>query len=326
MISVRNVHRSFGAVRAVRGVSFEIPKGQVVGILGPNGAGKSTTIRMLVGSLPPTSGTMAVDGLDCVARSRQVRARLGYLPENNPVYPEMRVVEYLRFRASLYGVRGRARRRAVERVISRCWLGDMRRRRAGQLSKGYRQRLGLAASLVHDPPVLILDEPTNGLDPSQIAETRRLIKELSGERTMLIVSHILPEVERTCDRIIIFAGGEIRADGSPEALIESSAGPSRVIVEVQTRDDERARSVIASAPGVANAAVVGRDDDWLRIEAAARPGADPREPIARACAGAGLPIRELTRERPTLERLYLRMTQPPDDAPAPEAPGAERAS
>ncbi|MCA9281867.1 MAG: ABC transporter ATP-binding protein [Phycisphaeraceae bacterium] len=309
MIVARDVHKSFGHVRAVRGVSFDIPTGQVVGILGPNGAGKSTTIRMLVGAMPPTSGSISVDNLDCVDHSRRVRQRLGYLPENNPIYPEMRVTEYLRFRAALYGITAKHRRAAVARVIERCWLTDMRSRRAGQLSKGYRQRLGLAASLIHNPPVLVLDEPTTGLDPSQIAETRRLVRELSGQRTMLIVSHILPEVEKTCDRILVFAGGTIRADGSPETLINQAAGPARIIVELKTNDRERARSVIASAPGVASAMAIDTDGQWTRVEATANNNADPREPIAGACAQANLAIRELTRERPSLERLYLRITE-----------------
>ncbi|MBN8646129.1 MAG: ABC transporter ATP-binding protein, partial [Planctomycetes bacterium] len=192
MIRLRQVEKRFADVRAVRGVTLDIERGQVVGVLGPNGAGKTTTIRMIAGLLPPSAGTVEVDGLDSVADSLAVRARLGYMPESSPLYPEMRVRSYLAYRAGLYAMRGRAAREAVERVIDRCRLGEARSRRIGTLSKGFRQRVGLAAAILHDPAVVILDEPTSGLDPAQVVEARELIRELSGRRTMLIVSHILP--------------------------------------------------------------------------------------------------------------------------------------
>ena len=328
MIRLERVHKRYGAVHAVRGVDLDAPRGQIVGILGPNGAGKSTTIRMITGSVPPTEGRVSVDGLDTVERSADVRRRLGYLPESNPLHPEMRVGDHLAYRAGLYGLRGRARRGAVGRALERCQLADVSRRRVGTLSKGYRQRVGLAAALLHDPPVLILDEPTSGLDPSQIAETRDLIRELAGDRTMLLVSHILPEVERTCDRIVVFARGRILADGRPEDLLGGAS--DRYVIEAR-RDGPP-----GGGPGLAEALrtaspplrVIGEpreDGPWLRAVVAGEAGRDAREPIARAASGAGLVVRELRAETPTLETFYLRTLEEADRREASPAEAGEGA-
>lgn len=219
MIEATDVNKFYGRFHAVRSLSFRISTGEVVGLLGPNGAGKTTTIRMISGFLPPTSGRIAVCGHDSVRDSLKARRQIGYLAESNPLYPEMRVLDYLTFRARLQGVRSRDRQRAISRVVERCWLADVARRRIGQLSKGYRQRVGLASALIHDPKVLMLDEPSNGLDPTQILETRKLIRDLAKDRTVLVSSHVLPEVERTCDRVIIIARGQVRADGQPARLL-----------------------------------------------------------------------------------------------------------
>ena len=294
-------------------MSLEIARGQVVGILGPNGAGKSTTVRMIAAILPPSEGTVSVDGLDTIADSRPVRRRLGYLPEAAPAYPEMPVEAFLKYRASLFEIRGKARRAAIDRAIDRCWLKEARHRRIGQLSKGYRQRVGLAAALLHDPPLLILDEPTSGLDPSQIAETRSLIRDLAGNHTTLLVSHILPEVEKTCDRIIVFARGRVQADGAPRDLLQSGGAARAVVVEMRppAGSGGSAGAVFASVPGAVVQSSEGLEDSWVRCTVALADGsggeADPRERVLGACVSAGWRVRELRSRADTLEDLYLRL-------------------
>ena len=218
MIHVSKLTKFYGDYAAIRDVSFDVPTGKVVGFLGPNGAGKTTTMRILAGFLTATSGTATVDGLDVFWKPLEVRHRIGYMPENCPLYPEMRVHEYLRFRAGLKGLHGRDASKRVDHVLGRCWLADVRRQLVGTLSKGYRQRVGLADTLLTDPPVLILDEPTAGLDPMQIRETRKLIAELGKEHTVLLSTHILPEVEMTCERIIIVDRGRVVAAGEVAEL------------------------------------------------------------------------------------------------------------
>ncbi len=214
MIVVENLVKYYGEYQAVRGVSFQVPKGQVVGFLGPNGAGKSTTMRILAGYLTATSGRARIDGKDVFWDPIAARRSIGYMPENCPLYPEMRVEEYLKFRAGLKGLGWSARRKRIDYVLQRCWLKDVRRQLVGTLSKGYRQRVGLADALLADPPVLILDEPTAGLDPTQIRETRKLIRELGQEHTMLLSTHILSEVEMACDSAIIIYQGAVVANGT----------------------------------------------------------------------------------------------------------------
>ena len=218
MIHVQHLTKYFGDYAAVRNVSFDVPRGQVVGFLGPNGAGKSTTMRILAGYLTATSGRAVIDGLDVFWRPVEVRRRIGYMPENCPLYTEMRVAEYLRFRGGVKGLHGRQRRRRIDYVLDRCWLTDVRRQLIGTLSKGYRQRVALADALLADPPVLILDEPTAGLDPAQIRETRQLIRELGERHTVLLSTHILSEVEMTCEQAIIINRGRVAAQGRLEDL------------------------------------------------------------------------------------------------------------
>jgi ABC-2 type transport system ATP-binding protein len=218
MISVRNLTKFYGDYAAVRDVSFDVPRGAVVGFLGPNGAGKSTTMRILAGYLAATSGQATIDGLDVFWRPVDVRRRIGYMAESSPLYGEMRVGEYLTFRSGIRGLHGRACRRQVDYVLGRCWLKEVRRQLIGTLSKGYRQRVGLADALLHNPPVLILDEPTAGLDPSQIRETRTLIRELGLAHTVLLSTHILSEVEMTCDQAIIINRGRVAAAGTLQEL------------------------------------------------------------------------------------------------------------
>jgi ABC-2 type transport system ATP-binding protein len=325
MILVRDISKSFGGLRAVDRVSFELPTGQIAGLLGPNGAGKSTTIRMITGSLAPDSGSVAIAGIDPAQDPAAARAKVGYLPESAPLYPEMSVAAYLDYRARLWGLDRADRRRAAGAAMERTRVSDVARRRIGHLSKGYRQRVGLAAALVHDPAVLILDEPTNGLDPSQIRTARSLIRELAEDKTMLLCSHILPEVERTCDRVLVMAGGRIRADGTPEDLIASAPGPVRYTVELRTNPaagPDLAIQTLASVPGAASAALADRQPEdrargWSRAVVLAAPNApDLREPIAGALEDRGLFVRELTRVTPSLEALFIHLI---DEAAPPPA-------
>ena len=299
MISVRDIHKSYGKVRAVRGVGFALEPGRVTGLLGPNGAGKSTTIRIITGFLAPDSGSVEVSGH--AGDPLATRRSLGYLPESAPAYPEMTPRSYLGYRARLYGLGRAARRQRVEFVLERCRIADVAGRRIGQLSKGYRQRVGLAAALVHDPPALILDEPTNGLDPEQIRETRSLVRELAEDKTVLVSSHILPEVERLCDRVIVIAGGKIRAD----AAVADLARGGRCVAEGDTHDP-------AWLAGVAASPVVERlDDRWSRFTFDA--DADRREAVARAAAGAGVTLRELRTDGPGLEAFFVRAIESGDE-------------
>ncbi|MCC6678341.1 MAG: ABC transporter ATP-binding protein [Phycisphaerales bacterium] len=338
MLSVHSVSKRFGGLQAVLNVSFDLRRGEVVGLLGPNGAGKTTTIRMISGYVPPDSGRVEVDGHDTLSDSLAARRALGYLPESAPLYGEMKTADYLDYRGRLFGMPRAARRAAIDRVIGRCWLGDVRRRRVGELSKGYKQRVGLAAAMLHGPGLLILDEPTNGLDPTQIRETRALIRELGREHSVLLSSHVLPEVEMTCDRVIVLARGEVRAD---ERLAELVArhGSAEVIIEVSDPPGgpEGARRVLAGAAGVAGVARVERDGQqpgeagWSRwrvaVETANGSGRDLREPLARAAASAGLVVRELRREAVSLERLFASMivSQPGDDERTTVHPAADPA-
>lgn len=212
MIHVEHLTKYYGDFAAVRDVSFDVKEGQIVGFLGPNGAGKSTTMRILAGYLSATSGRATIDGVDIFWNSVEARRRIGYMPENCPLYQDMRVEEYLRYRAGLKGIYGTRRRARLDFVLRRCWLKDVRRQLIGTLSKGYRQRVGLADALIAEPKVLILDEPSAGLDPAQIRETRDLIRELGQEHTVLLSTHILPEVERTCDRVIMINRGQVELD------------------------------------------------------------------------------------------------------------------
>jgi len=306
MIVAQDLSKRFGKVLAVDSINFRIGRGRVVGFLGPNGAGKTTTIRMIAGFLAPSAGGVKVDSLDVSARPLQVRRRIGYLPESTPLYTEMRVAEYLKFRARLFGVERSRRRAAIETAVVRCRLEEVRRRPIHHLSRGYRQRVGLAAALLHEPPVLILDEPTVGLDPAQIRQVRGLIRELAGRHTILLSTHILPEAERTCDEIIMIAGGRIRAQGTIEQLRASAAGEGDYVLETDSVEAEKA---VRSLPGVRDVQSTETEDGWRRLVLSPAAGAgDLRAPIAYLAAQRGLAVRELTRQAPTLEQMFVELT------------------
>lgn len=314
MILVREIRKSYGRVKAVRGISFRIEPGEIVGLLGPNGAGKSTTIRILTSYLTPDEGAVEIDGHDTRSDSLQARRRIGYLPESAPLYPEMTPRGYLDYRGRLFGLPRGKRRQAVEAAMDRCRIRDVARRRIGELSKGYRQRVGLAAALLHDPPVLVLDEPSNGLDPSQIRETRSLVQELAARRTMIVSSHILPEVERLATRVIVVAGGLVRADGALDQL--AGTGPGGCWVAEVQGDPGPYITAIRGLPGVREAepAPAG-GDGWVRVTVTTDPHApDPRPSLARHAAILRLPLRELRPQRRSLEQTFLELTEAP--APA----------
>jgi ABC-2 type transport system ATP-binding protein len=312
MISVQHLSRRFGPHLAVDDVSFRLERGEVVGFLGPNGAGKTTTMRVLTGFLPPSAGKVEVDGFDVLQDSLAVRARIGYLPESVPLYREHRVQEMLVFQGRLRGLsRAEAKRRAGA-VLERVGLADRARSLIGRLSKGQRQRVGLAVALLPDPEVLVLDEPTSGLDPLQRIEVRRLVQEFARERTVLLSSHILPEIEAVCPRVILLHRGRIAADGTQAELLESLEGESALAVEIGGAihggdGGEAVRAALAALPGVHAVEPRGADGDFARFEVR---GADVKralpEAIGRLAHARGWIVRELAWQRPTLERLFAR--------------------
>jgi ABC-2 type transport system ATP-binding protein len=310
VISVSQLSKVFGLTVAVDRISFDVPAGQIVGFLGPNGAGKSTTLRMLTCYLPPTSGTATIAGFDIFHESEQVRGKLGYLPENCPLYGDMKVEEYLDFRGQLRGMDRQTRKKRIGYVVDRCWLTSVRGRTISHLSKGFRQRVGLADVLLHSPPVLILDEPTIGLDPAQIRETRKLIKELGGEHTVILSTHILPEVEAVCERAIVIARGRIVAQGTPDELRASRRMQARVLVECKAPAREL-EAVLGRVSGVRHVEVVadaGADAHYVTAALRPKEGYDIREEVARTVIQHGWPLREVRLEHATLEEFFVEVT------------------
>lgn len=305
MIHVAHLTKRYPGRVAVDGVSFDVARGEVVAFLGPNGAGKSTTLRILAGYLPASAGEVTVAGFDVAQDSLEVRRRIGYLPENCPLYPEMRVDEYLRFRARLKGVRGRRVRARVEEVKALCGLGDVGRRIIGQLSKGFRQRVGLAESLVHEPDLLILDEPTIGLDPIQIRQVRELIGQLVNRHTILLSTHILSEAEAVCQRVLIIDRGRIAASDTP-ARLRARRPAARVVAEIAGPPLEVANA-LAALPGVRT--VEPRPDGpWLCCQIACEDDEAVREAIYECARAHGWRLRTLRAERESLEDLFVALT------------------
>jgi ABC-2 type transport system ATP-binding protein len=310
VIAVSQLTKAYGNVLAVDHIDFEVAKGQIVGFLGPNGAGKSTTLRMLTCYMAPTGGGATINGFDIFHQSEQVRQNLGYLPENTPLYTEMKVEEYLHFRGRLRGMDRKLRNERIEYVVRKCWLGDFRKRIIGHLSKGMRQRVGLADALLHNPAVLILDEPTVGLDPSQVIESRSLLKELAGQHTILLSTHILREVEATCDRAIFIRQGRIVAQGTLDELRASRRMQSRVLVECRG-PAEQVKNVLSRVSGVGKVEMLNGEHEPSDgfITAAIRPqeSRDVREEVARTVVQNGWPLREVRLERGTLEEFFVEL-------------------
>ncbi len=307
MIEVTGLTKRYGARTAVDDVSFSIEKGEIVGFLGPNGAGKTTTLRMLTGFLPPTAGRARVAGFDVESDSMAVRSRIGYLPETVPIYRDLSVSAYLDFVGRLKGM-GRARRRErTAEVVDACGIGDVFARRIGALSRGYRQRVGLAQALLDDPDVLFLDEPTVGLDPRQIVEIRDLIRGLAGRRTVVLSTHILPEVSLLCRRVLIIHHGRLIADAPPENLRTHGSDALRIDVEARGEADA-VRACLARVGGVASVDISdAAQAGVVRARVTARPGADPREAIAAALASGGIGLRSLSAASITLEDVFVEL-------------------
>lgn len=312
MIEVSNLTKRFAGRTAVADISFTVARGEIVGLLGPNGAGKSTTMRILAGFLPASSGTVRVGGFDVFRESEEVRRRIGYMPENNPLHPEMRVREYLKFRARLKGLSFRQSRSRVDVVMEQFGLTDVNRRIIGQLSKGYRQRVGLADALVHEPELIILDEPTIGLDPQQIRTVRELIKGLATKHTVLISTHILPEVEMMCHRVLILLNGSIRAADTPDNLQKIMAGQSQVVAEIAAPLEEL-QTCWAHLPEVETFDITLAADEYFRCALTPRDGIDLRPLVFSLARERGWALRELTRSRHTLEDIYVQATKSPEE-------------
>jgi ABC-2 type transport system ATP-binding protein len=308
MIEVSHLTKSFARHTAVRDISFSVQRGEIVGFLGPNGAGKTTTMRMLTGYLPATSGAASIAGHDIFRHSLKARQHIGYMPENVPLYDDMRVKEYLSFRAQIKGLRGSDARRGVAEVIDQCGLEQVKRKMISTLSKGFRQRVGLADALVNRPDLLILDEPTNGLDPNQIRQIRELIKRLGQKHTILLSTHILSEVEMTCNKVIIIDSGRIRADDTPQNLVSRMRAAGRVSVEIHA-DPETAAGAISRLDHVKKVTIEVSADPWTHLSVLVDSGTDARERIAEVASQNGWPLRTLYRHEAKLEDVFVELTR-----------------
>jgi ABC-2 type transport system ATP-binding protein len=308
VIEVSHLSKRFGTTVAVDDVSFEVRSGEVLGFLGPNGAGKTTTMRILTCYLMPDSGSATIAGFDILEDSLEVRKRVGYLPESAPLYQDMDVISYLQFVAEVRGIPHEERKKRIEKMVDVCGLGNVIGRGVGELSKGYKQRVGLAQTLIHDPEFLILDEPTTGLDPSQIIEIRELIKEIGKERTVILSTHILPEVEATCSRVIIINEGLLVAGGTPEELQAAAGGGDTVYVSVKG-DDSVIPMVLDGMEGVTGVSRAGQSPDgFTRYVLNAADGGRLGEMIFRAAVENGWTLNEIRRESLSLEDIFLRLT------------------
>jgi ABC-2 type transport system ATP-binding protein len=312
MISVEGLSKRYARNVAVDDISFQVEKGQIVGFLGPNGAGKTTTMRVLTCFLPPTSGTANVAGFDVLKAPMEVKKRIGYLPEAPPLYPDMEVNEYLQFVGKLKGI-GRDLKKRTDEAMERCAVADVRNKLIGKLSKGYRQRVGLAQAIIHNPDVLILDEPTSGLDPKQIHETRSLIEGLAGDHTIILSTHILPEVEQVCERVIIISKGKVVATDSVENLTNRLRGSEAIALEVEGRDGSElaAADVMLRLERVSGVSrVLQRDSRTGRLlfEVESLQGRTIRSDLARAIVESGWNLNELRPVSLSLEEVFLELT------------------
>lgn len=318
MIAVEHLTKRYGSRLAVDDLSFAVERGEIVGFLGPNGAGKSTTLRMVTGFQAPSSGRVRVDGIDVHERPEAARTRFGYLPEGVPLYPEMRVSEYLEYRAALKGVERKRLAREVDRCLELADVVEAKHRIIGQLSKGTRQRVGIADALLADPPLLVLDEPTSGLDPNQMRHVRELVRSFAGKKTVFLSTHILPEVEASCERIIIVRAGRKVAEGTVAELRARAAGEHRLRLVGPGRAKAFVEA-IAGVPYVASTEVESDAEQESRIVVALEPGDAAVDAVFSAVVGAGLSLRELRREESTLEELFAELTTT-EPALAPDAP------
>jgi ABC-2 type transport system ATP-binding protein len=306
MIQVESLTKRYGPTVAVDDVTFAVNTGEILGFLGPNGAGKTTTMKVLTCFMPPTAGSVKIDGLDVFEQSLEVRRRIGYLPESAPLYSEMNVIECLSFVAGLRGMDRARMKTQLDAMIALCGLSGVTKKEIGELSKGFRQRVGLAQAMIHDPDILILDEPTSGLDPNQIVEIRNLIKRMGEKKTVILSTHILPEVQATCDRVLIISRGKLVADGAPNELTGQFRGDETVDLAVTGPTAEQLQSTLSRIPGVAWLEV--KEGAELTAKITAERATDLREPIFRAVVDAGWTLLELHREKTSLEQVFRQLT------------------
>jgi gliding motility-associated transport system ATP-binding protein len=322
MITVKNLTKRYARTTAVDHISFEVQKGQIVGFLGPNGAGKTTTMRVLTCFLPPTAGTATVAGFDVLEQPLEVKKRIGYLPETPPLYPEMDTAHYLAFVGKLKGLSGSDLRRRVDYVCERCAVVDVKNKLLGKLSKGYRQRVGLAQAIIHNPDVLILDEPTAGLDPKQINETRDLIKSLAGDHTIILSTHILPEVEQTCEQVIIINKGQLVATDSVHNLQNRARGGESVLVEVAGRngnlDSDSVQRKLEQVSGAGRVLMRESRGNRMVFEVESQKDRSIRGDVARAVVEAGWDLNELRPAAVSLEEVFLQLTATEKPTPVEE--------
>jgi len=328
VIEVQHLTKQYGPFTAVHDVSFKAERGEILGFLGPNGAGKTTTMRVITGYMPPTDGKAIVAGYDVIEQPIEAKLRTGYLPETPPLYPDMTVRDYLMFCARIKGVPRGDRATRVKTTMERTRIADVANRQCAKLSKGYRQRVGLAQALLHNPDVLILDEPTAGLDPKQIIETRRLIKELGGEHTVILSTHILPEVSQTCQRVVIINKGRVVAVDTPDNLTHQLKGAATLYVQVEANGE--AADALTGIPGVTKVSVADRHEQFVGYEIESESNRDIRRDVARTVVHNGWGLLELRPMRLSLEEIFLQLTTeeaPPGETPPPAAaPQAEEAT
>ena len=322
MIEVQHLTKRYGRVTAVHDVSFRVERGEILGFLGPNGAGKTTTMRILTGYMPATEGKALVAGFDVFEQPIEAKRRTGYLPETPPLYPDMSVSEYLDFVAKIKGVASADRRARVQYVMGRTRITDMANRLCGKLSKGYKQRVGLASALIHNPDVLILDEPTAGLDPKQIIETRELIKELAGDHTIILSTHILPEVAQTCQRVVIINKGSVVAIDTPDNLTARLRGSETMYLQLDASGADAA-ALLSRVSGVTRVVEADRRDGMVGYEVDSESGRDVRRDLARAVVSSGWGLLEMRPMRMSLEDVFLSLTTEEVPAQAADAAAAE---
>jgi ABC-2 type transport system ATP-binding protein len=311
-ITVRNLTKFYGQEKAINDISFDVKTGEILGFLGPNGAGKTTTMKIITCYMPPTSGTVDVDGYSIADRSIEVRRKIGYLPEMNPLYLDMNVMEYLEYAARLHGLDTARMRQQLGQMVEVCGLKDVRHKDIGEMSKGYRQRVGLAQAMIHDPDVLILDEPTSGLDPNQIVEIRNLIKQLGRAKTVVLSTHILSEVQATCDRVIIVNEGTIVADGTPAELQQKFHSSESVSLELKAAVPNAMTDIfpkIKAIPGVESVEYGAVDGDVHRFSVFSAQGVDIREALFQQAVSEKWVLLEMSRKATSLEEVFHKLTQ-----------------
>jgi len=310
-ILVNDLTKFYGNAKAIDNISFEVHSGEILGFLGPNGAGKTTTMRIITCYLSPSAGSIKVEGHDVHSDSLAVRKLVGYLPEQNPLYHDMNVLEYLEYTAQLQGVAPPLIPKRMKQMVEACGLGDMKHKDIGQLSKGYRQRVGLAAAMIHDPKVLILDEPTSGLDPNQIVEIRSLIRDLGKQKTVILSTHILPEVQATCNRVVIINRGKIVADGPIEDLQRSLHGGEKIILEVDVPAGQSSELIsvqLKSIPAIENVSLISEQNGVKKFSVETSDATDIRKDLFLLCVQKGWGLLELHREQTSLEEIFRQLT------------------